>query len=264
MQDNTSPEPVKGPIDSSQISPEDARTASMEMLDNEFEIEVAGKNQIIGRWAVDAERAKYVGTQHSKPLNMRGVYVYPHDKPEAEWKTESATTYPAGKMGEYDVFYPGESDTVYAIGIAGTSDTYAHEFRHRAFAQTDMSLMFMTEEKFNRLLDGAYATTDASWTRAVGLWQDQMLRETDKEVSLLEAEQALVQALKDKEDMIIANEELYLERVGKPYAVPTVNGWFGPRKQSLEKARKGNFPLPWKRFEPVAEARRKASEPREE
>lgn len=255
MEDNT---PTKGPTDSSQISPEDAKTASMQAMDNEFEIEVAGHNQIVGKWAVEAERAKYAGTEHSDQLSLGGTYAPPGIDKELK---NRPVFYPGGKQGETMIFYPYESDTVHVIGIDADPSTYAHEFRHRAFSQTNRGFWGgeAEEEKFNRILGGAYASNDAEWTKAIRLWRHNIKTETGEVLSLGEAERELVKTLQEKEDDIIQMEKDYLEKVGKPFAVPTVNGWFGPKEQGLKAARKGNFPLPWKRFLPAYEARQAAS-----
>jgi hypothetical protein len=226
-----------------------------EAMDNEFEIETANSMGVVGREAIDADRARFIGDYSSRPMTAAGFYFYPRKEETSQREREEGAQLLNFRGGKARII--PEDDTVWVIGVDATPNTYAHEFRHRAFKK-DLS------ESDNRLLDGYYASTPSEWETAVLFWRDNLYSKGWGLVELPEAEKDLISTLRRREDAIIDYEQQYIDGMKVPYALPTVRGWFGPRPGKVRDARRGPMPAPWKRWEAMVEAKLSGEELRED
>jgi hypothetical protein len=164
---------------------EEAREASMQMMDNEFEIDIANRlGPFRGKSGnIDADHAEMIRVMgvHDrdnpthKAWNLDGLYTHPYEKSSENEErlndhygkvmdraneTNRARGVPEQKF---------EPDTVYAVGpdnIGGDSNPYnqqsnvwPHEFGHRAFPDNSHSFIYM--------MDAYTARTKSEWDEAI-------------------------------------------------------------------------------------------------
>ena len=179
----------------------EARLASGQMGDAEFEIASRNRMGPIGASSIDASRYK---TLFTTPQNLKGTYYDPGVPPEARRAREAERG--LDKVFQESGMEGGDPDMVYALSaINANPRLQAHEFRHRAgYGERD-----------TQLLDAWRARTPEEWRNSVRRWKDYYEvyggSESDAYQSYSEAEEALLEELQDKREMILDLEANWIE-----------------------------------------------------
>lgn len=189
----------------------------------EFEQGVADQMGVVGREAIDADRAKLL----SGNWNVRG-FTTPSKLADIDKK-------------KYAPLFRNTKDKLepnmhYAVGAEqATNSLWAHEFGHtglnikeRREAVKEISftesknaqllVKIMGEEQIMRLWDAYRADSKEEWQKAVYFWLDRLLsRGTVKRISMIEAEKRLKKTLGLWEDTFINMEVEAAEEKGIRY-----------------------------------------------